>query len=169
MKDQQYEPITDDNEVLCPGVDECRFRRTGELWSGWTKISGGPSTKNHFIINRPSYFEYEFRRPKAELTSTSQRIEYFCDQLKKTLLAKNADYGDSATKAPHLAPNTPAREAIEVRLSDKISRWRKLRLAGKAEVKESLEDTVLDTAGYCILWLCCVDETSIPGEQSTDN
>lgn len=69
------------------------------------------------------------------------------------LLRKNADYGGSAWKAPILAPGMTCREAIQCRMSDKIQRLQTL-LSGKSpEVRESMEDTMRDLAGYAILWL----------------
>lgn len=75
-----------------------------------------------------------------------------------TLLRKNADYGSSAWNSPLLAPGVTAREAIQTRLSDKISRLAKLLNGNKAEVEEAIEDTMLDLAGYALLWLTCPQE-----------
>lgn len=84
-------------------------------------------------------------------------------ELVATLLRKNADYGSSAWNAPLLAPGVTAREAIQTRMSDKISRLAKLLASGnKAEVEESVEDTMLDLAGYALLWLTC------PTDSKTD-
>jgi hypothetical protein len=71
-----------------------------------------------------------------------------------TLLRKNHDYGCSAWRVPVLAPGMTPRQAIQCRMSDKISRLNTL-LSGdvEAKVKESIEDTMKDLAGYAILWL----------------
>ena len=75
------------------------------------------------------------------------------------LLRKNADYGDTAGRSPVLAPDLSAGEAILVRMSDKIARLSNLlqkkdgAVCFKAEVAESVEDTMRDLAGYAILWL----------------
>lgn len=76
-------------------------------------------------------------------------------ELVATLLRKNADYGSSAWNPPLLAPGVTAREAIQTRMSDKISRLAKLLAGNKAEVEEAVEDTMLDLAGYALLWLTC--------------
>jgi len=70
------------------------------------------------------------------------------------LLSKNADYGGSAWKSPLLAPGMTAREAIQCRMSDKIERFRNLiQQEGRAEIEESIEDTISDLTGYGILWM----------------
>jgi hypothetical protein len=69
-----------------------------------------------------------------------------------TLLRKNADYGGSALYQPLLIPALNAQRAILVRMSDKIARIQSLQNKGP-EVAESLEDTVLDLANYCLLWV----------------
>lgn len=69
------------------------------------------------------------------------------------LLAKNADYGGSAWKVPKLAPNLTNKEAILVRMSDKIERLENLQKKGTSEVKESFEDTIKDLGAYALLYL----------------
>lgn len=70
-----------------------------------------------------------------------------------TLLRKNMDYGGSAHKRPVLIPSLTPRQALLVRMSDKIHRLVNLMEKGSPEVSESIEDTMLDLPGYCILWL----------------
>jgi hypothetical protein len=72
-----------------------------------------------------------------------------------TLLRKNTDYGSSAWQTPILAPRMTPREAIQCRMSDKVARLQKLLTGDRAEVDESIEDTMRDLAGYSILWLGC--------------
>ena len=75
-------------------------------------------------------------------------------QVVTTLLKKNADYGGSAWQAPVLCPHLPPRTGILVRLSDKIRRFGNLLAKGKGEVDdEPLDATMLDFAGYSILYL----------------
>ena len=69
-----------------------------------------------------------------------------------TLLRKNADYGSSGLGEPILVPGMDARRALLVRMSDKVARI--LALQDRApEVAETLEDTMLDLANYCLLWV----------------
>lgn len=73
------------------------------------------------------------------------------------LLRKNADYGCSAWGSPILAPNIRPKDAILVRLSDKVARLNSLMKNGTAQVAESIEDTVRDMSCYGVLWLTCPD------------
>lgn len=68
-----------------------------------------------------------------------------CDQMRETLLHKNACYGGAAFRDVVLmGERIPAKEALKVRLSDKIRRL----LDGK---EFGSEDTLQDLAGYCLL------------------
>lgn len=67
------------------------------------------------------------------------------------LLRKNHDYGSAIFEPPVLAPDIPASLAIQVRLSDKLSRIKNL-LDNPAEVsEESIDDSMLDYAAYRLL------------------
>ena len=81
-----------------------------------------------------------------------KRISEECDALERLLIAKNAAYGDSASRAPILRPTLETTTAIFVRMSDKIARIRSL-LSGAEANEESLDDTIRDLAGYCVLYL----------------
>lgn len=91
-------------------------------------------------------------------TPEQNAIEQICDKLKETLISKNEDYGSSAFQPPVLAPNLEVATAILVRMSDKIERIKNLRQADpeKETHYESLRDTVLDLAGYCVLYLVTI-------------
>ena len=70
-----------------------------------------------------------------------------CDNLNHTYKAKNADYGDSFAKVRKEYP-----EAICIRLMDKLERLKMLVGGNVQQVKdESIEDTLLDLANYCIM------------------
>ncbi len=69
------------------------------------------------------------------------------------LLQKNSDYGGSAWQVPTLAPGLSPREALQCRMSDKIQRLQQLLSGEPAEIAESIDDTMRDLAGYCILWI----------------
>lgn len=70
-----------------------------------------------------------------------------CDNMNKTYEAKNADYGDSFAKVREEYP-----EAICIRLMDKLERLKQLVGGSIQQVKdESIEDTLLDMANYCIM------------------
>lgn len=74
-------------------------------------------------------------------------------QLVSLLLRKNADYGNSAMFSPLLCPHMEASDAILCRMSDKIRRLEHLLSGNANRVSEAMEDTVIDLAGYCVLWL----------------
>lgn len=84
-----------------------------------------------------------------------ERIETICENLKETLIKKNKAYGNSAFQAPLLCPYMSPASAILVRMSDKINRFNHLTHTTESiETNgESIKDTVLDLAGYCVLYL----------------
>ena len=71
-----------------------------------------------------------------------------CRELNETYKAKNADYGDSFALVRKKYPN-----AILIRLNDKINRLETLMNGEKQHVDESIDDTLLDLANYCIMEL----------------
>ena len=91
---------------------------------------------------------------------TETEIKRICKALENTLLQKNADYGNSSQRSPILTPRLSAQDALKVRLSDKIARFIQLEQSGAARVNESLDDTLLDMAGYCVLLLIARKEKS---------
>ena len=72
-----------------------------------------------------------------------------CKQMHNTHRRKNHDYGDSFATLRQEYPN-----AILIRLGDKYNRLKALMSGEVAQVKdESIDDTLLDLANYCILEL----------------
>lgn len=69
------------------------------------------------------------------------------------IIGKNRDYGSCIGESPVLCPHLDPGIAIDVRLSDKISRLESLmKHRGEQNVKdESIEDTKLDMAAYVLL------------------
>ena len=83
-------------------------------------------------------------------TETSNPFKFYTDKLAATLQEKNQAYGDSFTESVDKFGKT----VIAVRLSDKFNRICNLIKRGELkENDESLEDTLLDMAGYSILAL----------------
>ena len=68
-----------------------------------------------------------------------------CDNLKALLLAKNADYGNSALAPKRIFSRADPIEQIRVRIDDKLSR-----IANQKE-KVINEDTESDMLGYLVL------------------
>lgn len=80
-------------------------------------------------------------------------IEETCDVLKQTLIAKNKAYGNSAERGSLFGRVSPE-DAILVRMSDKISRLINMSRGEHIDdLGETFNDTVLDLAGYCVLYL----------------
>ncbi len=91
--------------------------------------------------------------------STSDAIAETCDKLTSVLLDKNSDYGDSAFTEPLFTCGVSTEQAIAVRFGDKIKRLENL--CSRYEINyeyrkvknETINDTLLDVAGYALLWL----------------
>ena len=88
-----------------------------------------------------------------KLTEIGERMDkvqmhkQICEDLNKIYEAKNHDYGDSFAR---VRGNYP--QSINIRLWDKLLRLDQLNNGTKAKVKdESIEDTLLDMANYCIM------------------
>lgn len=83
------------------------------------------------------------------MKSKTEIFKELTEQAASTYKWKNHDYGDSFAKTRALIPN-----AILVRLHDKLNRLTTLMLSDQQMVKtESIEDTLLDMANYCLMEL----------------
>jgi len=79
-------------------------------------------------------------------------------QITAMLLKKNNDYGASGFDRPYLLPELTVKSALLCRMSDKIARLRNLLSGAVAQVEdESVQDTMVDLAGYLILYLSTND------------
>lgn len=82
-------------------------------------------------------------------TDTVTLHKTICSQMTETYIKKNNDYGNAFANLRNEIPN-----AILVRLYDKYSRLKTLMSGEKQMVNdESIDDTLLDLANYCILEL----------------
>ena len=78
-----------------------------------------------------------------------ERHAQICAKLNDTYARKNHDYGDSFAQLRQRQPN-----AILVRLFDKYLRLETLLSGATQQVKdESIDDTLVDLANYCIMEL----------------
>lgn len=83
------------------------------------------------------------------------KFKPYIDRLADILQAKNQAYGDSFTKSL----DEDGLLVLKIRLGDKFNRISQLIKRGELkENDESLEDTLLDTAGYAILGLKYLEE-----------
>lgn len=86
----------------------------------------------------------------AEIADNHNPFKKYTDKLAEILLEKNTAYGDSFSQSV----DGYGLKVIGIRLSDKYNRIKHLVNAGSLkENDESLEDTLLDNAGYSILAL----------------
>ena len=79
-----------------------------------------------------------------------------CERMTKLYDAKNHDYGDSFVKLRAEYP-----ESICYRLTDKLNRLKTLYKTNNHHVKdESVEDTLIDIANYCVMELIELKEAN---------
>ena len=69
-------------------------------------------------------------------------------RLKEMIVAKNSNYGDAYKRNPFASTDA----GLLVRIGDKMRRLETL-ATKRAEVPETFDDTILDLAGYCVLFL----------------
>lgn len=92
---------------------------------------------------------YAKTRKKEKTTQRNVFTGQSAKKLFETYKAKNADYGDSFAQVRQKYPN-----AILIRLNDKLNRLETLMNGAEQHVNdESIEDTLLDLANYCIMEL----------------
>jgi hypothetical protein len=77
-----------------------------------------------------------------------------CNGLRDMLVSKNRSYGNAALDPEHITSNLGAVAGIRLRINDKLTRLKK----GTAEWNE---DTILDLAGYFILWRIALNRAPI--------
>lgn len=84
------------------------------------------------------------------MTKFDENIDALTNKLNATLKAKNHDYGDSYADSVEEF----GKVIMPIRISDKLSRLKTLLNSDDQKVNdESVEDTLLDLAGYAILGL----------------
>lgn len=76
-------------------------------------------------------------------------------ELHKLYADKNADYGDSF----HKTFDEFGMTSVLIRLSDKLNRLKALQ-STDSRVDESIRDTLMDLAGYCLLTILEIEEPS---------
>ena len=76
-------------------------------------------------------------------------------ELHKLYADKNADYGDSF----HKTFDEYGMTSVLIRLSDKLNRLKALQ-STDSRVDESIRDTLMDLAGYCLLTIMELEEPS---------
>lgn len=84
--------------------------------------------------------------------------EEICVEMHQTYVAKNSDYGSAFEKL--FAEVGPM--AAYTKVADKFYRVQQLwKNPEAAQVQESLRDSLLDMANYCILWVLEMDSSNV--------
>lgn len=111
--------------------------RAAELM-GYTLVDGTTSTENK----------------NNEEKTFLEKHKSICDELNELYDRKNRDYGDSF----HHTYLEEGMAMVRIRLSDKLSRFKKLTKTGESKVKdESVRDTLIDLANYAIMAIIEID------------
>lgn len=85
-------------------------------------------------------------------TETQKKISETVDNLKKFLLEKNKNYGDSALNPVRIFSKLDSTEQIRIRLDDKINR-----IINSDELRKN---DIVDATGYLILLMVSKDWTN---------
>ena len=94
---------------------------------------------------------------------TNKKIIEKVETIKNLLLEKNTAYGDSAISPINVFNKLSGREAICVRIDDKLSRIR------NSGITDKTEDTLTDLIGYLILLQISIDNERTGHTLQTDN
>ena len=98
---------------------------------------------------------------KIEEMSKEDQFKAITENMLKTFIAKNHDYGNSFEQSC----DTFGTVAAVVRMNDKMNRINSLYNNTEiAKVDEKLEDTLLDLANYCILTVMYIKNKSCKKE-----
>ena len=101
---------------------------------------------NAYKLRKQGECETEYKNRmfgKSNSTKSEATIESVCDALKEFLLAKNKNYGNSATEPIRVFSKSNANEGILVRIDNKLSR-----IKNSSELKRN---DIVDLAGYLTL------------------
>lgn len=74
-------------------------------------------------------------------------------EVESILIKKSSNYGEITCETQLFCPNQNIEDGLYMRLSDKVRRLNSLRSGVQDEVGESINDTLKDMIGYCVLIL----------------
>ena len=113
----------------------------------WTACKDNDTTENFVVYASDIDFEDDINNEPKEPSKATVH-ESLCNLIHETYVKKNADYGDSFGESIKDFGYT----AGLVRISDKWNRIKNLLSGSEAQVNdESVKDTLLDMANYCIM------------------
>tara|TARA_R100000008_G_scaffold77722_1_gene58280 strand:+ start:576 stop:839 length:264 start_codon:yes stop_codon:yes gene_type:complete len=85
---------------------------------------------------------------------TQRKITEKCNEIKKMLLQKNKQYGDSVVNPIRLLSKADSKEQVKVRIDDKLNRL----IQGNDSIESDL-DIYYDLVGYLILLIILEEES----------
>ena len=112
--------------------------------TSYDDLLSSPSSIRSDVIN--------FNNGTQQFDSSTKLIASKCDELKDILISKNLKYGDSALSPSRVFSKASSIEQLKVRIDDKINRIK------NNGVLCDDEDTVMDLAGYLILFRIALDK-----------
>lgn len=94
-----------------------------------------------------------------ENPNTESKMQALWSEMSDIRKAKNADYGEAWKDA--------GAKGLFIRIWDKAKRLKKLlwHSAESLVKSESIRDTLLDLANYCLFAVICLDENNMVGEE----
>jgi hypothetical protein len=126
------------------------FKMSPEFEEMYKTYEEWGETYKKYVETRPS--TENDSKEKATIKVTKEAFDAITDELKDTYIKKNHDYGNSFDKSIDKFGLT----AAVVRMNDKMERLNSL-LNKDAKVNESIRDTVMDLANYCIMTAMYLD------------
>jgi hypothetical protein len=87
------------------------------------------------------------------MKESQTKIREKCEEIKKMLLAKNKQYGDSVINPIRIFSKADSKEQVRVRIDDKVNRL----LQGNDSIESDL-DIYHDLVGYLILLIILEEE-----------
>ena len=116
-----------------------------------------PEEKKQEIIEeiKDAYMKFIYDRPAVEPDPKIALHKQITEELNRIYESKNHDYGDSFQEAYREFGLISA----VIRITDKVNRLKSLCTKGQLVADESIKDTLMDCANYCIMTLIALEES----------
>ena len=147
VSDETRKALIKIDKILNPQKHIYEDKKMKKLTSNYFVTNSHPDVvKMSQVINCfDNVFDQDIDKPIDSDIVTHKRL---CNGLHTTFCTKNSDYGNSFSKSVQKYGLT----AALTRISDKFNRAEHLMLTHDRQVRdESLQDTLLDLANYCIM------------------